>query len=97
MAIPVTDHVYERCPTCGAPFDMTDPRQVARHTQPGHEAVAAPVPGMDRGGLIEDNDHAEEVGFFETCKVCSQTYDRRKPAEVRHHAMPGHRPQLPPV
>jgi hypothetical protein len=95
MALAATDRNFERCPACGTQIDMTDPRQVALHAAPGHEAITPPVPGLDRGGLIEDNEHAEEIGWFETCKACCQTYDRRKPAEVSHHETPGHRPLLP--
>ena len=97
MAIPSPEHDFERCPACGVRFDMTDPRQVARHATPGHEGATAPVPGPDRGGLIEENDHAEELGYFETCKACCQTYDTRKAADVRHHETPGHKPRLPVV
>ena len=76
MDAPSRDHDYERCPECGAPVDMTDSRQVARHMKAGHEAVVPAVPGGDRGGLIEDNDHAEELGNFATCAACGQTYER---------------------
>jgi hypothetical protein len=89
------DRDYEPCPECGAPIDMTDPRQIARHRAPGHAAAAPPVPGLDRGGLIENNDHTEEVGYFETCRACCQTYDKRISAEVLHHEAPGHKPLLP--
>ena len=89
------DRDYEPCPECGARVDMTDPRQIAHHMKSGHEAVEPAVPDLDRGGLIEDNDHAEELGYFATCAACGQTYDRRVGAEVLHHDAPGHKPLLP--
>jgi len=97
MDIPSQDRDFEPCPLCGAPIDMTDPLQVAHHRAPGHAAVEPPVPEKDRGGLIENNDHTEEVGYFETCRACCQTYDTRKPMEVLHHQAPGHSPLLPVV
>ncbi|HZM46064.1 MAG TPA: hypothetical protein VFC14_14615 [Burkholderiales bacterium] len=97
MDTPSRDHDFERCPECGAPMDMTDSRQVARHMKAGHEAVVPTVPGGDRGGLLEDNDHAEELGNFATCAACGQTYDTRVSAEVLHHEEPGHQPLLPVV
>jgi hypothetical protein len=91
------DRDYEPCPECGVRVDMTDPRQIARHKAPGHVPDAAPVPGLDRGGLIENNDHAEELGNFATCAACGQTYNMRVGAEVLHHEEPGHQPLLPVV
>ena len=55
------------------------------------------MPGGDRGGLLEDNDHAEELGNFATCAACGQTYDTRVSAEVLHHEEPAHQPLLPVV
>jgi hypothetical protein len=97
MDIPSRDRDFERCPQCGATVDMTDPQQLARHMQSGHETVIPPTPEGDRGGLLEGNEHPEEVGYFETCRACCQTTHPRDPAEVLQHKEPGHKPLLPVV
>ena len=88
------EHAFEPCSVCGATVDLMDPRQVAHHKMPGHEAVVPAAPSQDRGGLL-GGEHDEEIASFATCGACGQTYDTRAQLQVLHHAGLGHKPMLP--